>query len=137
MTKQERSDYCFNYLKSEGYTPEIDDDGDIKLKIEGGRYFVVINEDDGVYYQIIYPNFYQAQNDSDRAKLFESCNAVSIGTKVVKILTMKDKVWASLELFLPTPEAFTAVFKRSISALQYAVKKFNEIQTGAAKTELE
>jgi hypothetical protein len=44
--------------------------------------------------------------------------------KVAKVYIRKEDVWASIELFCATPEAATAVMRRSIAALQRAVNDF-------------
>ncbi len=47
-----------DYLRSEGYSPQTDKDGDIVFKCEGRTYVVIVSESDNDYVQIVYPNFW-------------------------------------------------------------------------------
>jgi hypothetical protein len=51
-------------------------------------------------------------------------------TKVAKVFTVRDDTWASIELFLDGPEQMTEVFRRSMTALQSAVRTFREEMQG-------
>lgn len=126
MNKSERVKVIQNYLQKEGYTPQLDDDGDIVFKCEGGTYCVILEDRDDDFYRICYPSFWSIDSEAERAAVTRAADAASAKTKVAKVFTVRDNTWASIELFLDSPSTFTSVFKRSLSALQTSVRNFRE-----------
>ncbi len=112
------------YLKSEGYPVELDDDGDVLFKFEGNTYFIQIDPEDTDFFRIVLPNFWPVKDDSERQKVLEAVNYANAESKTSKVFIVRDNVWASIELFVADPEDFKSIFKRSMSALQYGVYNF-------------
>ena len=112
------------YLKSEGYPVELDDDGDVLFKFEGNTYFIQIDPEDTDFFRIVLPNFWPVKDDSERQKVLEAVNYANAESKTSKLFIVRDNVWASIELFVTAPEDFKTIFKRSMSALQYGVYNF-------------
>jgi hypothetical protein len=126
MSKTERVAVIRDYLSNEGYAPQVDDDGDLLFKCEGGSYFIIIDEQDGEFYRLCYPNFWSIDNEPERAQVVKAAQAATGKTKVAKVFTVRDNTWASIELFLGSADQMNVVFKRSMSALQTAVRNFRE-----------
>ncbi|MEY3175452.1 MAG: hypothetical protein RLZZ436_3366 [Planctomycetota bacterium] len=126
MGKAERISVILEHIKTEGYVPSIDDDGDILFKVEGRSYFVILDEKDEMFYRLVFPNFWSIEDDEERERVIQAATQASAKTKVAKIFPVKDDTWASIELFLSGPQEFIAVFSRSLSALQSAVGTFRE-----------
>jgi hypothetical protein len=115
-----------DFLRSEGYVPEIDKDGDIAFKLEGGSYIIFANEDDPEYYSILFPNFWPIENEAERARAYVAASQASAGTKCAKVFVLKDNVSAAVELLFGEPEQFKEVFRRSIATVRTAAKTFAE-----------
>ncbi len=124
MTKQERAEMFRQYLAEEGYSPKIDDDGDVYFKYEGGGYFIIVSEKDEEFFNLLYPNFWSIESEAERAKVNEAALHATAKTKVAKILPRTSNTWAVVEMFCCPPEAFKSVFRRSLSALRAAVENF-------------
>jgi len=126
MSKSDRIAVILEHIRTEGFVPSIDDDGDILFKCEGRSYFVILDENDEQFYRIAFPNFWSIDDDAERERVIHAASQATTKTKVAKIFPVKDDTWASVELFLSGPEEFSAVFSRSLSALQSAVRTFRE-----------
>lgn len=126
MSKAERISVILEHIRTEGYVPTIDDDGDILFKAEGRSYFVILDENDEQFYRLAFPNFWSIDDEAERERVIHAASHATTKTKVAKIFPVKDDTWASVELFLSGPEEFNGVFARSLSALQSAVRTFRE-----------
>ena len=110
-----KSDLYNDFLRSEGYTTEVDDDGDITFKLEGGNYFTVV-----------FPNFWPIESEDERTATYIACCHATADTKGAKVYPLGDNICASIEMFFGEPEDFKPVFKRALSTVQSAVAKFAE-----------
>ena len=126
-SKQMRVEKIRAYLSEEGYAPRVDEDGDLIFKFEESTYMILFDEQDEQFYRIIYPNFWSIDNDSERIKAVKACEAVTGKIKVAKVFTVKNNIWASVELFMGSPEQLILVFKRSLNALRTSVQNFREV----------
>jgi hypothetical protein len=115
-----------NFMVEEGYAPNIDDDGDLVFKFEGRTYCLIVNEDDTMFYRLVFPNFWPIESEEERANVEIASLAVCKDTKVAKVFAVRDNVWASIELFCHKPSSFTGVFRRSLGALQTAANSFRQ-----------
>jgi hypothetical protein len=123
-TETKFTDVYIEYLTVEGYRPELDKDGDIKFKREGGLYLLMPDKDDEEYFRLSFPNFWALKTDAERAKALEACNYTNRVSKVAKLTMFPDNVWANIELYVPNREAFKPVFGRSIRSIGNAVSNF-------------
>jgi hypothetical protein len=112
------------YLKSEGYVPTIDEDGDVRFKFEGKLYFLSIEEEDETFFKLVFPMFWTIDSEEERARVCDACVHASRQTKVAKVFTVLDNTWAAVELFLPSVDDMPKVFPRSMRALRSAVEEF-------------
>jgi len=124
MAKEDLALDFARFLKKEGYSPEVDDDGDVVFKYEGGNYFVQFDEDDPEFIRVLYPSFWPLENDEERAKARQIAHDATTQTKVAKVYAIDDNMWAAIEAFCPSPESFFPVFRRSLGALQTCVRQF-------------
>ncbi|MFG1691480.1 hypothetical protein ACGF5M_04940 [Gemmatimonadota bacterium] len=121
-----KSDLYNDFLQSEGYTTEVDDDGDITFKLEGGNYFLFAQEADREYFTVVFPNFWPIESEDERTATYIACCHATADTKGAKVYPLGDNICASIELFFGEPEDFKPVFKRAMSTVQSAVAKFAE-----------
>lgn len=113
-----------DYLAEEGFRPAVDEEGDVGFKFEGGEYYVIVDEEDDQYYQLVYPAFWQIESEEERAQALAAAEVVSRTVKTGKIYIIRDRVWAGVESFVPTRDAFKPIFDRSLDALRTTWKTF-------------
>lgn len=109
------------FLDEEGYKPEIDEDGDVRFKREGKTYFINVDPADPMCFRLVLANIWPIESEEERGKVrvaMDHCNAQA---KVAKAYMVRDNVWVAIETFIPEPQDFEAIFKRSLSALDYGV----------------
>jgi hypothetical protein len=123
MTKAEM---YLEYLSAEGYRPELDGDGDVRFRKEGGTYYITVDEKDERYFRLMYPNFWLLESPAERAKALEVMGEVNATLKVVKVFPVRDgtDVTATVELFLEPHEGFKVVFERCVRLIQDALGRF-------------
>jgi hypothetical protein len=114
------------FLSEEGYAPKIDGDGDVIFKYEGKTYLIIVEDRDEEFFRLVYPYFWPIESNAERAKVVEAALHATAQTKVVKVFPVKDDTWAAIEMFCSPPQAFKAVFRRSLSALRAGVEAFRE-----------
>jgi hypothetical protein len=113
------------FLDKEGYAPTVD--GSLLFfKKEGRGYALLANEDDATFYQLVFPNFWNIENDKERAKAYAAANHATGTTKVAKVFVREDgkNVWGAIEMFFESPDQFKPVFDRGMLALSAAVANF-------------
>ena len=132
MNKAERAQMYVSYLREEGYAPEVDKDGDVMFKFEGGTYFVLVDEEDEMFFQIMFPSFWPIESEEEGARVEKAAQLATRITKVAKVYRQLDNVNASVELLCVPPEAFKAVFRRALRSIQAGAKNFR-----AAMSELD
>ncbi len=115
-----------SHLSSEGYIPEVDKDGDLVFKVEGGTYVLFAHEDDREYFSILFPGFWPIESEKERREAYVAANHATAQTKVGKVYVLKDNVSASVEMIFGDPEQFKPVFRRSLTILRAAVATFAE-----------
>lgn len=121
LTQKDLQKMYTDYLKSEGFSPEIDEDGDVRFKFEGKTYFIAVDAEDTECFRVVLANIWEIESEEERDKVrlaMDHCNATA---KVTKAYMVKDNVWVSIETFIAKPEDFKAIFKRSLSALNHGV----------------
>jgi hypothetical protein len=118
-----------DYLRREGYSPELDPDGDIKFKREGGTYYLMAEENDPSYFRLVFPNFWEIESDHERNQILYAVGEVNADLKVIKLYPVRDNVWASVEMFLDPIENFQKVFNRAMNVLGEGVAQFRQFMT--------
>lgn len=120
-----KADLYKQFLTAEGFHPDVD--GSLVIfKSEGKGYILNADDGDGEYFQLIFPNFWNIENDKERSRAYKAANDATMGTKVAKIYVREDgkNVWGSIEMFIEKPEQFKPVFTRSMAALMAGVNTF-------------
>jgi hypothetical protein len=137
MDKQQRTEMYRLYLQDEGYKPEVDSDGDVRFKKEGRTYVIIVDQDDEAFFTVVYPQFWKIESEDERRRVLTSCDHANNLSKVAKVFTVQDNVWAATEMFVSAPEGFKPVFDRAMSALQNCVSNFAQHMRAAAQTKEE
>jgi len=122
-TKADLQSIYVEYLRNEGYLPSIDVDGDIQFKVSGDNYFIIIDENDLMFFQI-YMGFTIGAVRAEDA--LDAANFSNRRSKVVKVALSSDRTIASItaELLLEDPRDFVPIFSRAISLMRNAENNF-------------
>ena len=116
-----------DYLKGEGYVPELDDAGVVRFKREGLIYLIMIDPNDPQYFPMVLPNFWQSSDEATRREALEAINAVSGRIKAAKVVMDEaGRVSAHVEIFLADAEHAKPIMKRCMDAAQAAAQVFLE-----------
>jgi hypothetical protein len=122
MTLESQVRMYMDHLTQLGFVPELGGEKDIRFKVEGGLYQILVDANEPIFFRLVFPRFRKVRDAEDRARVEAAANHASANTKVAKVyLSSDDYVSAAVELFCSPPEAFKPVFERSLDVLQYAV----------------
>ena len=133
MSKAERAAAIVKYMASEGYIPELDKDGDVRLKCEGLTFYIELLEDDETYYRLVLPNFWSIDTEEERGRAIIAANSVADRIKAAKVIMVRDDMWATLEGFYPSVDRYLPVIARCIKATRAAAMRFGEEMMGKAE----
>lgn len=119
------------FLDREGYRPQVDKDGDILFKFEGGNYLLFVNKDDPEFFQLVFPGFWEIDDGEELARALVAASHANSKCKAVKVVVSpKRNVSAMVEMFFERPDQFAPVFARSIGAIRFGVKTFADKMRG-------
>lgn len=127
--KLARASQYVDVLADEGFRPAIDEDGDVEFRYEGGFYGILIDPRDEAYVRVVFPNFWPIESRDEGERVTRACVYATGKTKVAKVYTVRENVWAAIEIFCPDVDAFRAVFPRCMGALRASVHNFREYMT--------
>jgi|TergutMp193P3_1026864.scaffolds.fasta_scaffold274599_1 hypothetical protein len=127
-TQKSWAEFYRDFLRDEGFRPNIDDNGHVVFKFESGSYMICIDSDDEQFFQLIYLFGFEIESQEEFHRAMNACVNITRDTKVVKLSVIKDELSsfvASVEAFVDSPEAVTKkVFDRYLSVIQDCVGKF-------------
>lgn len=123
-TKAELQQMYVTFLKGEGYSPEVDRDGDVNFKFEGVTYFIAVDEKDSAYFRLVCYPFWKIDGQAELERSLVAADYATRKTKVAKVYIVNDRVWTATEIFVASPGDFRAVFKRCLTALPASVTNF-------------
>ena len=124
LTKATLQRLYIDYLTSEGYRPTLDSDGDVTFKRQGGSYFIGVAADDLNFFRVVFPNFWPIESAAERSKVLVAADFSNAKSKVCKVYTTRNNVWAVIELYVASPADFEKVFPRAMSGLDNGVANF-------------
>ena len=104
-----------NFLKEEGFMPQIDSDGDIKFKKEGLNYYISIGTDESPYYLLFFRYLnYPSEYSKDVIKI--AANELNF-YKGVKLLCYKTHIRVQADVYYHNVETFKRVFYKLLSQI--------------------
>jgi len=126
MSKEELQNNYLDFLRKEGFSGTLDDDGDIDFKFEGDKYVLFVDENDPEYFRIQAGYGCDFDSDDSVAKHMEAANAVNAEYKLGKIFIRVEKELVLLEtsLFIADPNGYKPFFKRCLGILQGMISDF-------------
>ncbi len=123
-----KADLYLAHLRDEGYRPELDDDGDVRFKSEGFTIYVICQESDASYFQMLLPGMWTIDDDEELGRALLASTKVTREVKTVKVYVSSNRkrVDASIEAFMDPITDFKAVFERYLGVLKHCTNRFKE-----------
>lgn len=121
-----KQDFFLEFLKEEGYRPQLDEDGDVIFKHEAQTYLLFVEDGDDNYFRLVYPAFWEISSPDEEEKASLFTMEINAEMKVVKLYQLGDKVWAGVEMFCDPIENCKSVFQRCLRVLQLSSSRFSE-----------
>ncbi len=112
------------YLQDEGYSPKVDEDGDVSFKREGRTFYIIVDEKDLEFFRIVYPNFWPIESDDERDMVALAASYANRRTKVAKAYIDGDDTWIAAEIYIAEPGDFGRWVPRMMNAIQTALDHF-------------
>jgi hypothetical protein len=125
MSAAEREKMYTEYLRAEGYRPDLEQDGSVAFKKESETYFIIVDDDAGLFF-IMLPYLSLKGDRVLAAKALKAALHATDKSKVAKVYLEDDSVFFTVQLFLDPPESFRAVIERCMTALVEAEKFYQE-----------
>lgn len=115
MTKKE---FILSTIEKMGYAPEVDSDGDIEFVYQMKTLYVMIGKDDEQYVSVVFPHFYEMDEEED-TKALVACNKVTRELKMVKVFVEPtfQSVSAACEFYYINEEALEQNIEHSLQLL--------------------
>ncbi len=126
MEKKELAEKYISFLAQEGYRPHLDEQHDVVFKKEGWAFVILVDPNDSLYFRVVCPNIWSAEDEKSRCEILAACDKTNFGHKVTKLYFVSNKVWAASEMFLSEPDAYKPVFERMLSGVLRAVSYFGK-----------
>jgi len=125
-TREDLQSVYMEHLRTEGYMPSVDVDGDIQFKVSGDNYFIIVDENDLQFFQI-YTGF--SLGIISREDALNAANSANRLSKVAKVSISSDEslriiVSITAELLLDDPVDFIPIFTRALSLIRNAENNF-------------
>lgn len=124
--KQKHREIYLEFLTQQGYRPEVDKEGDVTFKKEGGVYFISVSDDPN-FFKVVYPAFFEIESADAQFRALKSIEQVGREVKVVKLIVIRDRVWAMAESFVPDQATAPKIFDDSVLAIRVGVQLFGEL----------
>lgn len=113
-------------LTRAGHAPQPTAEGYLTFQHEGGQYYLLLDEKDPQFFQLVYPNFHAIHNENTRLRAFVAAGRVNDGIKSAKIMVNENNVWACVELFVVSVAHAETFLRAALAAVQAAVQKFEQ-----------
>ena len=118
------SERVLDFLKKQGFCPEIDpDNGNIVFKYQMRNYVFINNDEDENFFQLALPGIMDVTEDN-RELLLEACNKTSFEIKVIKCCIPRNDVWVFFENLLDSSPEVEDIIPRALAILQGAQQQF-------------
>lgn len=130
MTKTELQNMYVSYLIEKGYSPGIDEDGDVwfkhNIKTIELTYYIIIYENDQTFFQILLPSAWSLETKEEKRQGPIAASSATYSNWVVKVYTNSagDNISFSGEMLLAKPENFRDVFDDMMSFMEATVIDF-------------
>ncbi len=119
------SEMVLNFLRQQGFIPEVDEGGNIDFKYQMASFVFINNDEDEEFFQLMMPCIFDVTDDN-RDMVMEAANKVNRQIKVVKACVINDSVWLLFESLLDHSPEVSDIIPRALNILQGARRQFYE-----------
>ena len=120
------SERVLQFLKQQGFCPEVDpNNGNIIFKYQMRTFIFINNDEDEDFFQLALPGIFDVTEDN-RELALEACNKTNFGIKVIKCCIPHDDVWIFFENLLDRSPEVKDIIPRALAILQGAQQQFYE-----------
>lgn len=126
LTPTRYASEVLEFLAEEGFRPQLDEEGDVFFKFEGGTYFLITSDDDATYFALHYLRFWSLHDPAERLRAHEAAAQAHRRIRVGRIVILDDDVSASVQAYLPDGDSWRRVLMLNLSGLQALVKTFRD-----------
>lgn len=113
-----------SFLAREGYAVTETHEHFVTFEARDRIFVIALSEDDPNYFRLILPNFVTIDGQLDRQRVDAIASKVTADVKVAKVFAVDDKVWATIEMLIESPEQTASVFARMLDLLDAAAGHF-------------
>lgn len=118
------SERVLQFLKQQGFCPEIDpDNGNIVFKYQMRTFIYINNDEDEDFFQLALPGIMDVTEDN-RDLVLEACNKTNFSIKVIKSCIPRNDVWVFFEILLDSSPEVQDIIPRALAILQGAQQQF-------------
>lgn len=118
------TEMVLNFLKQQGFCPEVDpDNGNILFKFQMANFLFVNNDEDEEFFQLVMPNIFDVTEDN-REMALEAANKLNFSIKVVKASIVNDSIWLFFENLLDKTPDVSDILPRALQILQTARQQY-------------
>ncbi len=115
-----------SYLRSEGYQPSIDEDGDIKFKRQGDVYFVIVSNKDESPMYVALAKYFTYGEKFTKSKI-NLCAEEINKYKMIKLMPNESSFMLHAEMYLTSASAFTNVFTKMMEVMEDAEEELTDM----------
>lgn len=119
------SELVFNYLREQGFRPQIEEGKRIVFEYQNGTFIYFFNDDDESFFQLALPGIMQV-TDANRYMALEAISRLALDRKVIKGALMGDRVWLLAEILLDHTPDVADLMPRLLGMLTSGWDYFNK-----------
>jgi len=131
MSKQELQKMYLTWLRGQGISAQVDDDGDIEFEYEGEHfnamtYYIMVDEKDQQFFRVMRFGGYTLDTPQEKRQGPLAASEATRRARVAKMFLNAngDNIRVSAETFLVSPQDFMAVFPKLMSGIERAILEF-------------
>jgi hypothetical protein len=119
MSRSQLQEMYVSHLKSEGYSPSVDSDGDVNFTAQGQKFYINVMDNDPQSFHVVLTNFLDVGSSSSaKLKAYEAASYSTRTTRVARAyMTSSGKIAVDAFIFITKPEDFKVVLNRMISVI--------------------
>lgn len=126
-TKQQLQTTYSDFLATEGFRPELTQNGNVRFRREGRSYVIYVDADDPTYFRLVLAFSADDKSPQARIRRLEGINTASNEVKVVKAFLDSDgDPTFAAEMFLVVPGDFKTTLNRLLRAMDNAYDKYTK-----------
>ena len=114
-----------NFLKEQGFCPQVDEKGSIIFKYQMSTFIFMNNDDDEEFFQLAFPSIFDV-TEENRELVLETANKINCRLKVAKVIVPNDDVWVLFEVILDQSPEVGSIIERGLNILMHTRQAFYE-----------